>query len=51
MLIRAIIVISDLVIAQSDEFEIFNHQYDQKRPRTFKIYGLEIFNLIDHLSM
>ena len=35
-------VISDLVITQSDEFEIFNDHLDQKRPRTFKIYGLEI---------
>ena len=35
-------VISDLVITQSDEFEIFNDHLDQKRPITFKIYGLEI---------
>ena len=35
-------VIRDLVITQSDEFEIFNDHLDQKRPRTFKIYGLEI---------
>ena len=35
-------VIKDLVITQSDEFEIFNDHLDQKRPRTFKIYGLEI---------
>ena len=35
-------VIRDLVITQSDKFEIFNDNHDQKRPRTFKIYGLEI---------
>ena len=35
-------VIRELVITQSDEFEIFNDHLDQKRPRTFKIYGLEI---------
>ena len=25
-----------------DKFEIFNNHLDKKRPRTFKIYGLEI---------
>ena len=35
-------VIRDLLITQSDKFEIFNDNHDQKRPRTFKIYGLEI---------
>ena len=44
-------VIRDLVITQSDEFEIFNDNHDQKRPITFKIYGLEIWNLVDYLGM
>jgi len=35
-------VIRDLVIIVPDKFEIFNDHLDQKRPRTFKIYGLEI---------
>ena len=35
-------VISHLVITLPDEFEILNDHLDQKRPRTFKIYGLEI---------
>ena len=34
-------VISDLVIILQDEFEIFDDHLDQKRPRTFKIYGLD----------
>ena len=44
-------VIRDLVITVPDKFEIFNDHLDQKRPRTFKIYGLEIWNLVDNLGM
>ena len=32
-------VIKDLVITQSDEFEIFNNHLDQKRPRTLRYMG------------
>ena len=35
-------VISNLVITLLDKFEIFKDHLDQKWPRTFKIYGLEI---------